>query len=515
VTRRLLPFAFAAVAAAFAAVPALADTVADVVGLPEAKATDMLKGMGFTSNAQYDEGKPAGIVFSQDPGGLADRPAGTSVTIRVGGKAPEAPKPPPTPPPAPTPAPAPKPPAEQPLPEPPTPPVEPKPEPAPTPEPPAPTPEPPAPTPEPPAPAPEPPAPGPTPAPTPPAGAPSDLPPAGVTPVPTGPVPLPTAPADTPPAGETPPAIAPTPSAPVGAKPEALPNREGPELPNTIQAPEAQAQRSLRGWHVNVEYTLASPQLVGRVVNQIPYPGEHLAQGETVTVVVGIAQLPSLDYYVVPMVEGGTMDRAQKELARIGFKPSWRAVPSSPDKRGIVISQNPLPGSVAEKGSDVIVRLGTGGGATAPMPPAPAPTEEPKPAEPAAQPTPPSPTEQPPTPEPPIQQPGPAPTDQPPAPPAPKVQLGTPSPIAPSEGSTFPRNYGATFRWSAVNGAAKYEWALQEEQAGQWKDSASQVVTETRYRPDHVATGRYRWHVRALADGVEGGWSDWFRLYIY
>jgi beta-lactam-binding protein with PASTA domain len=485
-------FALVGALLGFLAVPAWADLVPDVVGLEADKALEMTRALGMEPRAEYSPDRPAGRVFSQEPGGLADRPRGTEVVLRIGGSAPAAPTPVPVPTPTPTP-PTPTPSVPDPVPSLPPSDAQPLPPTGSGPSEPLPMPGP---------------APAPAPGPTVPDVAPPTPPTGGDWPLP---APTTTTPSPTPPSGTT---------APGNATPEAAVNRQGPDLPNAIQMPQAEAQTALSRWRVNVEYTLASPTLVGRVVNQIPYPGESLATGEMVTIVVGIAQLPSLDYYVVPMVEGGDAGRALQELERVQMRASFRSVPSAPAQRGLVVSQNPLPGSVAPRGSEVIVRVGSGSPTTAAGAPVPsaAPVEPPPAQMPVAppptvpQPTPPQPTPPQPTAPMPVQ-----PTPTPP--PTPQIQLGRPSLLAPAADSTFPKNYGATFQWSAVQGAQRYEWELHSEQGGQWALMATMVVQETRYRPERMPAGRFRWRVRAVADnaisGGKGEWSDFLRLYMY
>jgi beta-lactam-binding protein with PASTA domain len=477
--------------------PALADTVPDVVGLRLDEARAMVGRAGFSVRADYEASQPAGLVFSQQPGGLADRPRGTGVTLRVGGEAP--PEPAPQPPPA-------------------------APEPAPTP------------------------------------SRSPDLPPLeGPPPSGTGPAtdwPLPP-PSVATPGGTAPARAAPTPapsaSGPAldpltaSATPEELPNRVGPPLPNVLRRTEAEARAALSAWALDVEVTLSMPELVGRVVNQAPTPGDPLAHGERVTVVVGLASLPSIDHHVVPVAEGLPVAEAKARIEREGFRAVLRSLPSPPELSGRVIHQSPLPVSLGVKGSDVVLRVGRGGHAGGvpatgpirtppvvppdlgappagthpetppqpvpgtPFPPAPGTPIPLTPPAPGPGPTvPPGPTPMPPGPAP---QPG---TPVPPGTPKP----GTPQPIGPAEGSTFPRAYGATFQWTSVPGAGHYEWELQEEQTGStWRTVATTVVKETRHRPPRMERGRFRWRVRAITDAggasAPGEWSPFFRLWLY
>jgi hypothetical protein len=67
-----------------------------------------------------------------------------------------------------------------------------------------------------------------------------------------------------------------------------------------------------------------------------------------------------------------------------------------------------------------------------------------------------------------------------------------------------------------VPGAEAYEWELQVEVAtDQWETKDTQTVEGNRFRPKRLEKGRFRWRVRAIREGSEGGWSDFRRLYAY
>ncbi len=65
------------------------ETVPDVVGLSLDEADTLLEEAGFKSTVRYEMGRPIGIVFSQDPGGLCVRDTAHAVTLRVGGPTPK------------------------------------------------------------------------------------------------------------------------------------------------------------------------------------------------------------------------------------------------------------------------------------------------------------------------------------------------------------------------------------------------------------------------------------------
>ncbi|MHC5009319.1 MAG: PASTA domain-containing protein [Planctomycetota bacterium] len=319
-----------------------------------------------------------------------------------------------------------------------------------------------------------------------------------------GPGPLPPTPGPGPlPPIEEPPAPAPELA---GVAPDRAVNRAGPALPSALSLTEAQARQTLSRWRVNLEQTIGLPQFVGRVVNQAPNPGETLGAGETVTIVVAVADPPSQQHRAVPTLTGMAMASAAETVRRAGFAPTLRSVPSSGADRGRVVEQSPLAGSLAMPGSEVRLRVGRGGQG-GPAPVAPEPTAPPEPA-PPTEPGPPTPG---PGPLPPVEEP-PTPGVAPPTP----SQLSKPTLISPSEGQSFPRAYGSTFQWTQVPGATLYEWQLQrEDRDGVWQIVATERVEGSRYRPARLERGSFRWRVRALGNGVEGQWSSFFRLYLY
>jgi beta-lactam-binding protein with PASTA domain len=458
---------------------AASDVVPDVVGLDMERALTMLDTAGCKVSVAFRADAPEGRVVSQEPGGLGPRDPSGVVHVIVGGKddalppAPSSPSRPVAPrdydrPPTPA-------------------------DPPPDDGPPA----------------------GPVPS------MPDEEPPAGPAPAVPGPG---AEPPLTPSAG-----AAPTgPAAQIPADLAALPakrglNREGPALPSALNLSVAEAQQALRGWRVLVEQTISLPDLVGRVVNQAPVPGEALAQGETVVVVVAGADAPSPEHRSVPPLVGLPMDQAVLALTRAGFQPALVTVPSAMARLRRVVSQRPLDGSLAPAGSAVEVRIGRGTGTE---PAAPPPGPEPAAPEPAAPPAVPIGPTEPVEPGPPAgsgpEVPDVAPPVEPPPetavqpPEEPRATFGSPTLISPSEGQSFPRAYGSTFQWTPLPQAKAYEWVLEQEDGqGGWKPLAQETVEGTRHRPNRMDRGRFRWRVRGLAENAVGEWSDWFRLYMY
>jgi hypothetical protein len=297
---------------------------------------------------------------------------------------------------------------------------------------------------------------------------------------------------------------------------------------------EAAARRALRAWQVRVEQSPSVPNLVGTVINQSPWPGRTLAQGQEVTVVVAVAGYPGTNWRTVPQVEGVRVEEAVRALRKAGFEVAACSWPSADAGYGVVVSQSPLPGSLHTLGAPVTVRVGRGSRAhfgTAP----PQPTPEPEPAVPEpAPPTPsglgdpdappsgtgPSPVEptapEPEKPEVPVEPEPPVQPEPEPPPAPPKATLGATRPVSPPAGESYPWRYGADFEWTAVKGAKAYDFEMEEElPSGAWRALPAQVFEATTYRPKTLPRGRYRWRVRATADDVQGEWSSWQRLYMY
>ncbi len=481
-------------------------TVPDTVGLSLDEARSALEKAGFAVKVKLAPGRTVGQVFSQEPGGLCKRDTGATIELTVGG---------------PTPKPGIK--------------REPTPREDPTPR-------------------------------TDDLGAP----PAGAG---AGAVPALPRGTDTPsrepdPVPETPsrPDTAPAPGSTTlvykgkAIPPGSLANTNGPELPNVLNMPVRQAQRALRRWNVKVEQTLAMPELVGKVVNQVPFATSKLATSESVTIIVAIDKSAPNQVFV-RQAEGKAWLRAAAQLEEMGLTVDPRSVASSAADRGKVVMQSPQAGSLATRGSSITLLVGRGPGSysadvvgdapsvstpveTPPLeqPPTkdrprvdPGPIDDGPPAGAGAPPIEPgsdapsrdepsktrpptellpaelSPVETPPVETPPVQTP---PVEAPPA--KAKVTLPAPSLKGPPDSESYPYKYGADFSWSTIEGASSYEFELQEEQkSGSWTPIGSEMVNAPNHRPTKIKRGRYRWRVRALSGENKGAWSGFRRLYMY
>lgn len=485
------------------------EMVPDVVGLNIQKAKALMDEAGFPIRVQNVTGKPLGIVFSQDPGGLSELDTSTTITLQVG---------------APTPKPGfgadPLPPTGR----------------------------------------------GADPRGTDPRGADpkaadsNDIgtPPTGA--MEPGAVPTdPAAAGRTPPSDTTPSGTTPSgsgagawPSNPVDrpaaegfvwngtpVPAEALADTNGPDLPGVLGQTTGRARRALRQYRVRVEQTSAMPELVGQVLNQWPFAGSKLALGEEVTIVVGVGRLPSAAHRGVPQVQDQPWRNACQSVKRAGFLIRLTAVSSPDSKRGMIVMQTPLPGSLLERGQTMHLRIGAGSGRYVPgragsstpggtaqegsaTPPAGAGTSPI-----GVTPTRPTPTDKPPREVPKAQPPARTPpADTPPAnggqsqeePETPSTgrALAAPALRTPKEGESYPNKFGADFSWSAMASATSYELELQEElPSGAWQKLSSHTVTSPKFRPKRLEKGRYRWRVRAISANGPGTWSQFFRLYMY
>jgi hypothetical protein len=107
------------------------------------------------------------------------------------------------------------------------------------------------------------------------------------------------------------------------------------------------------------------------------------------------------------------------------------------------------------------------------------------------------------------------PTPAAPAPAPPKPAPGPVTLIGPVDSESYPRAYGANFEWRTVPNADGYEWELQQETGGAWRQARTEKLIGTKFRPARLEIGRYRWRVRALNGDTPGAWSDFRLLFLY
>ncbi len=130
------------------------------------------------------------------------------------------------------------------------------------------------------------------------------------------------------------------------------------DVPNVAGRPVEQAfvrlqSAGLKGQVVKV----ASTQPKDRVIRQAPPGGHQAKKGSTVVLTVSKGAGASLAK--IPVLKGLTEASARAMLSRLGFRVSVSRIASTQPK-GIVISQEPAPGTKAPKGSIVGINVSSG-----------------------------------------------------------------------------------------------------------------------------------------------------------
>jgi beta-lactam-binding protein with PASTA domain len=128
------------------------------------------------------------------------------------------------------------------------------------------------------------------------------------------------------------------------------------EVPNVVGLSAVQALVRLQAANLkgrNVE--LQSVQPKGRVIRQAPAGGREAKKDSTVVLTVSKGSKP----VAVPTVTGLTEALATAKLSGLGFRVSVSRI-SSTQPKGIVVSQQPVAGSRAQKGSIVGLNVSIG-----------------------------------------------------------------------------------------------------------------------------------------------------------
>ena len=94
----------------------------------------------------------------------------------------------------------------------------------------------------------------------------------------------------------------------------------------------------------------------GRVFRQSPVAGAIVEEGSPVTITVSEAE----GQVEIPPVIELTREEAEQALTRLGFTPTVQEVDSNIASPGVVIAQEPLPGTDAEPGSVVFLEVSLG-----------------------------------------------------------------------------------------------------------------------------------------------------------
>jgi beta-lactam-binding protein with PASTA domain len=128
------------------------------------------------------------------------------------------------------------------------------------------------------------------------------------------------------------------------------------EVPNVVGLSAVQAlvrlqEGNLKGRNVQIQ----SVQPKGRVIRQAPAGGSEAKKNATVVLTVSKGSKP----VTVPPVTGLTEAAATATLTRLGLRLSVSRIASTQPK-GIVVSQEPVAGSRAQKGSIVGLNVSTG-----------------------------------------------------------------------------------------------------------------------------------------------------------
>jgi serine/threonine-protein kinase len=133
--------------------------------------------------------------------------------------------------------------------------------------------------------------------------------------------------------------------------------REKGKVPDVVNqdVDDARAQLEQAGFVVDVTEQEDATHDAGTVLSQDPAGGSELTQGKTVTITV--AKEP--ENAAVPAVIGQDVDTAVNQLSDAGFVPNQvtQAV-GRQSQDGKVISQNPVGGTQAKKGSRVTITVG-------------------------------------------------------------------------------------------------------------------------------------------------------------
>jgi eukaryotic-like serine/threonine-protein kinase len=135
------------------------------------------------------------------------------------------------------------------------------------------------------------------------------------------------------------------------------------EIPDIVGSTQAAAQRRLRaaGFVVRTTYVTSS-QAQGTVVSQKPEAGTSAARGSTVRIGVslGTSTTPAR---AVPDVTGEDEATATADLRNAGFTVEVVDQPTDdPNEDGVVLDEDPAPGTRAPAGSQVTIFVGRASG---------------------------------------------------------------------------------------------------------------------------------------------------------
>jgi serine/threonine-protein kinase len=151
---------------------------------------------------------------------------------------------------------------------------------------------------------------------------------------------------------------------------------KGPEqvqVPDVVGDSESAAKNAIQGAGLLAEVTQErSNQDPGNVLSQSPTNGTLVTLGSAVKIIVDKAPVP----VQIPNVQGEPVEQATSTLSDLGLAVYFRnKTVTNPAQNNTVLRQQPVPGTKAEPGSNVILQVGKTG--SAPNPPAPITTTSP------------------------------------------------------------------------------------------------------------------------------------------
>jgi eukaryotic-like serine/threonine-protein kinase len=129
-------------------------------------------------------------------------------------------------------------------------------------------------------------------------------------------------------------------------------------VPNVEGQDQVEATQTLNsaGFRVLKETQPSSTVSAGDVISTTPAAGNPAPRGSTVTINVSTGP----ETATIPNVVGDTQNGATDALTNAGFDVTVVQVPSTVPNSGKVIAQNPSSGTSANKGSTVVITVGTG-----------------------------------------------------------------------------------------------------------------------------------------------------------
>jgi serine/threonine-protein kinase len=130
-------------------------------------------------------------------------------------------------------------------------------------------------------------------------------------------------------------------------------------VPSVVGLQQTAAQRKLQraGLRATIAY-VASSRPAGTVVRQTPAPGTSVRRGSRVRLSVSVGSAPK-PQTTVPDVTGEDESSATTRLQQAGFTVVTIDEPTSdPSQDGIVLDEEPAPGSQAPQGSQVTIYVG-------------------------------------------------------------------------------------------------------------------------------------------------------------